>query len=252
MKVLNCLAVLTLLFNGASASANWRDDNPNKPNGYEASMLRYHYGTPDDSEPHNGYRATEIRARNGLDIYAPPSDDDSWGDHDRSGSSSRFAGGGGGRSNGLLGSHFRQGQAEGEAYWKQRLQNRMPPSNMSMGGGISGIAGQRQMDSYQQQMPAYRQQMQACQAHSWQGNRAGTSAQYAGHMGGASAGCQSSNPFAAGYNQSAVNGSANYQYSPNTPYGVNPSALRSVMGQRPMATLLRNSQGGFNRIYMGE
>ncbi len=248
MKVLNCLVILTFLFNGGSALANWRDDNPNKPNGYEASMLRYHYGTPDE-DTHNGYRATEARARNGLDIYAPPSKDDGWNNSGGEGNS-RFGGGGYGRSNGLWGSHFRQGQAEGEEYWKQRLQNRMPPSNMPINSGGSGYAGQQQMSG---QMPAY-QRMPAGQQGSWQSQQAGGNAQWpmqANQIQGGNVGYPM-NRFSTGYNQAGINSCANYQYSPYNSYGVNSTALRSAVAQRPIGTLLRNSQGGFNRIYTGQ
>ncbi|MBZ0189895.1 MAG: hypothetical protein K8F91_26855 [Candidatus Obscuribacterales bacterium] len=67
---------------GSAMADNWRDENPNQPNGYAASTFRYHHGTPGgDDGPANGYRATSIRSHNGLEGYMPPSDESSgrWG-----------------------------------------------------------------------------------------------------------------------------------------------------------------------------
>lgn len=103
-----------------SALADWRDDNPNKPKGYAASMARYHYGTPGGDEPANGYRATSIRSRNGLDGYLPPENDDNWGSDDRDdrwGNTSLGRNRGGG-----LGRHFRQGVQEGQQMRAQGMQ----------------------------------------------------------------------------------------------------------------------------------
>lgn len=255
MKFLQCLIVLFLFLNCRSASAdNWRDDNPNQPNGYAASMYRYHHGTPDDDGPHDGYRASEARARHGLDRFAPPSSDD-----DNGGS-----GWGGGAGSGLK-RHFRQGQAEGEAIWSQRLRSHMqaasPMQNSGFGGGSQFVSGMNR------QSTAY-------------GNGGGTNA---GGAHGATFSCTSSGKYggsrqmrmqelqrlAAAYKMQSHPGnnqiphfnvnkqnaatSGNCQYAPsngayNNGYSRS-TALQQAVARRPFATLLRNSQGGFNRIY---
>jgi hypothetical protein len=261
LKLLSHLTLLTVILNCQSASAdNWRDDNPNQPNGYAASMYRYHHGTPDDDGPHDGYRATEARSRYGLDRFAPPSKNDGWGDSGDSdgGGGGRWGGGGSG-----LGRHFRQGQAEGEHYWNQRLQSRMGGAGMGMqssgfgrmnsgmpAGYANGVAGGASGNGWGQQMQA-RQQMQMRQAIPMpQGySNSGASAINGGYP------MNSQMPHFDVNNQ-MVAASGNYQYAPsNGGYNngsINSTALRHALGQRPIGTLLRNSQGGFNHIYSGQ
>lgn len=273
---LSLVVMSTMVLNCNSASANWRDDNPNQPNGYAASMYRYHHGTPDDDGPHDGYAATEIRARHGLDRFAPPSDDagDGWGDS--GGGGSRWGGGGG------LGRHFRQGQQESQSYWKQRMQGQMRAANMGARSGQfgGGAAAGHAMQQSGTAGGGYARPMQQYgggigQAGSMGGippvgyvggmppvgNMGGTAP--VGNMGGMPSVSQYVNyPDGAGremprfnvdYNQYANHYSGNYQYAPpNVPYNnnyANSTALRSALSQRPMGTLLRQSQGGFNRIY---
>lgn len=131
------LAIGFLLANSGEASANWRDDNPNQPNGYAASMYRYHHGTPDDDGPHDGYRASSFRSRNGLDRFAPPSEDG--GDGGDGGG--RWGSGGGGFGSGSgLGRHFRQGQAESEAFWQNRMQSQMQGRLQNQFGPAGGAS----------------------------------------------------------------------------------------------------------------
>lgn len=234
MNVLFYMTVLTLFLSCGSALANWRDDNPNQPNGYAASMYRYHHGTPDDDGPHDGYRATEARARYGLDRFAPPDkDDDSgsrWGGGD--GDSGGRWGGGGGSG---LGRHFRQGQAEGQAYWSQRLQNHM----QTAGGGLQSVSYGNGMQS-----------QQYGNAHPYPMNNMG-------QMQGFQNNPMYQNQQAAQFQRFNINNrlgatSGNCQYTPSNG-GFNSNyantALQHAVSQRPMGTLLRNSQGGFNRIY---
>ncbi len=253
MKLLSYLTLLALILNGQSAAAdNWRDDNPNQPNGYAASMYRYHHGTPDDDGPHDGYRATEARARYGLDRFAPPSKNDGWGNSGDSDGGGRWGGGGSG-----LGRHFRQGQAEGEQYWNQRLQSRMGGAGMGMpssgfgrmngsmpAGYANGVAGGASRSNWGQQMQI-QQSLPMRQGYSSSGATA----------------------FNSGYptdnrmphfdvNNQMVATSGNYQYAPSSAAynngSINSTALRHALGQRPIGTLLRNSQGGFNQIYSGQ
>ena len=242
MNVLFYLLILTFFFCCGSASAdNWRDDNPNQPNGYAASMYRYHHGTPDDDGPHDGYRATEIRARNGLDRFAPPDKDDDggsrWGGGDNgSGGGGRWGGSGSG-----LGRHFRQGQAEGEAYWSQRIRNQMQAS----GGGLQSAGYVHGMQNPQYgNAPPY--------PMNGMGGMNGM-----GQMGGFQNNQMYQNQQAQQFQRFNVNNqlcatSGNCQYAPsNGGFNSNYSstALQHAVSQRPIGTLLRNSRGGFNRIY---
>ncbi len=200
-------------------------------------MLRYHYGTPQDDGPHDGYRATTIRNRHGLDRFAPPSDQsgDRWNEERDSGS----ANGDGRWSGGGLGRHFRQGQAESEAFWNQRLQSQLQARR-----GLSAQTAQMGAGQY--------------------APNAGVSAYYAGQMqeyaGGSPAFQSAYNvprewpKFQPNYNNEFANANSNYQYAPPNVASernyYNATALRHAVSQRPIGTLLRNGQGGFNRIYM--
>jgi hypothetical protein len=272
MKVVDKLAVAAVLFSfyfgncsGASAD-NWRDDNPNQPNGYAASMYRYHHGTPDDDGVHDGYAASSFRERNGLDGFLPPdkSDDDGWGGGDRGGSRWGGGGSGGGFGSGSgLGRHFRQGQAEGEAFWKNRLQSQMQGGQMAQMGqvGRMGQIGRMQQMGAGEQMNQGGQMSQMARVNEMRqmmGNRYGSSpgAQNYGGGAGRMSGYAGEQPhFNQSYENQSMPASCNYQYAPNSfnnaGYG-NSAALRSAVSQRPIGTLLRNSQGGFNRIYTGE
>ncbi|MBX3077277.1 hypothetical protein KF913_25425 [Candidatus Obscuribacterales bacterium] len=261
MRAIFCLVVTSVLLQGEGAWANWRDDNPNQPNGYAASMYRYHHGTPDDDGPHDGYRASEFRARNGLDRFAPPSEDDSggggrWGD-----SGGRFGGGSG------LGRHFRQGQAESQAFWQNRMQSQMQNQLSPAGGAASlrsnymrpGLATQPQhFQLTPQQLPASSMPQMPMSSAPMQQVPGQQMRQYppmyetrvtnpaGGYAQGFGAEQATAPAFPGNY---AVPMSNSYHYAPNsTAYG-NPSALRSAVMQHPVGSLLRNSQGGFNRIY---
>ncbi|MCA9803565.1 MAG: hypothetical protein KC777_16450 [Cyanobacteria bacterium HKST-UBA02] len=123
MRIKLVIAVILAFSTTQGALADWRDDNPNKPNGYAASMARYHYGTPGGDEPANGYRATSIRSRNGLDGYLPPDQDDRWGSRDGDDRENRWGNTSLGRSRGGgLGRHFRQGVQEGQQMRMQGTQ----------------------------------------------------------------------------------------------------------------------------------
>lgn len=246
MKVLNCLTVLSLFLMCGSASAdNWRDDNPNQPNGYAASMYRYHHGTP-DPDTHNGYAATSIKTRHGLDRFDPPDDSDSgsrWGGGGGVGSGSgRWGDGGSG-----LGRHFRQGQAEGEAIWTQRLRSHMQSSGGFQSAGYGGMQpacnGMRTAGYGNMQSGGYGNYEAA--------RYAGARQMPSGYQGqGVPAYQQMQQPF--NLNNQVATTSGNYQYAPtNGEYnnGYANTALRHAVGQRPIGTLLRNSQGGFNHIY---
>jgi len=265
LKFLHCLTVLSLFLNCGSASAdNWRDDNPNQPNGYAASMYRYHHGTPDDDGPHDGYRASEARARHGLDRFAPPSSDDDSGGSRWGGDSNSSGRWGGGDGSGL-GRHFRQGQAEGEAIWSQRLRNHMqaasPMQNSGFGGGTQfgsgmnthsaaygneagGYAGGAPRTSYssvsgggyggsrQLRMQELQRLAAAYKMQSFHGNNQMPHLNVNNQVGATSGNCQ----YAPSY------GAYNNGYSSST-------ALQQAVARRPFATLLRNSQGGFNKMY---
>lgn len=251
LKVLHCLALLSLFLNCGSASAdNWRDDNPNQPNGYAASMYRYHHGTP-DPETHNGYAATSVKTRYGLDRFDPPDDSDSgsrWGGGDGGG---RFGGGGSG-----LGRHFRQGQAEGEAIWTQRLQNHMQASAMQSGGYGNGM----QSRGYGMQSAGFGNMQAPMQSPGYANGGAGYAGVPTGQMQriqsmasqyqnqGFPPGEQPQQRFCVNNQIGAASGNCQYAPSNGENYA-NTTALRQAVGQRPIGSLLRNSQGGFNRIY---
>lgn len=290
MRVSRCLLVAALLLNCAPAFADWRDDNPNKPNGYEASMLRYHYGTPGGDEPANGYAASEIRCRNGLDCYLPPGE----------GGPSGWGGGGGGDDSGRWGAdgsimkmHFRHGMQEGQSYWNQRMQGRLNSShqirpnfnqgqggfNQSQGGFGGNSFAQGQGGSFQNGMNgASRVGMNGvgqggnygrnpatgygASSYGFGGTPYGASFQ----NGGGPFHSVQSNQYPAmshlqhinlnnpqGNFQNYANSSGNHQYAPSNGtyynhYG-NSTALQTAVTQRPLATMLRNSRGGFNQIY---
>lgn len=268
------LAIAFLLANSGEASANWRDDNPNQPNGYAASMYRYHHGTPDDDGPHDGYRASSFRSRNGLDRFAPPSDDGG----DGGGRWDSGSGGGGFGSGSGLGRHFRQGQAESEAFWQNRMQSQMQgrmQNQFGPAGGASIGSSSSMMNSPMRTRPAQfnfqqmkngapssmpMQQMPMRQMSMQQLSMAqmpiGQAQQFPPMYGtrvsaapGATNVGTGQMPAPAFPGEYPVPMSNNYHYAPrSTGYG-NAGALRSAVMQHPVGSLLRNSRGGFNQIY---
>ena len=213
-KVALLVATLVFLGTGDARADNWRDENPNQPNGYAASTFRYHHGTPGgDDGPANGYRASSFRSRHGLEGYMPPEESSGrWG-----GESSRW----GGQSNddSLAGSmmrrNFRKGRAEGAA---MRYQSRQNPMN------------------YQNQMGNYQNMGFARGAYSQNPNASALRSR-----------------LNARYNHSEMNMLSQNQgqpnYNNNYNYGrPNPAMVRAI-NQRPLGRMIQNSQGGFNRIY---
>lgn len=246
-----CLATGFLLVNSGTAFVNWRDDNPNQPNGYAASMYRYHHGAPDDDGPHDGYRASSIRSRNGLDRFAPPTDDNDSG----GGRWGRDTGGFGSGSG--LGRHFRQGQAESEAFWQNRMRSQMQNRMQSQMQSRTQSPMQTQMESQLQSRWQGRMQNQMRPADGAQANEMMAprrfelnSAQSPSNAMKTTSGQQMAMPaLQNGGFSYAVPMSSNYHYAPNSTMYSNIGALRSSVMQHPVGSLLRNSQGGFNQIY---
>lgn len=233
MKKWHFLVVAAFLLHCSSASAdNWRDENPNQPNGYAASTFRYHHGTPGgDDGPANGYRASSFRSSHGLEGYMPPDKESSgrWGgggESERWGESGRFGGSGGGG----LGRHFRQGQQEGAEMRRQMLQNRFASGGQMGMGRFGGM-----------------------QSTGYGGQSRYGGAQYSGTATGAVYGGQSYHSgMRPGYGQMGMNQGGYFQGAPSGygSYNSNyPESLHNALEQRPIGQLLRNSRSGFNRIY---
>ena len=256
------IIVACICFTSQSAMADWRDDNPNQPNGYAASTFRYHHGTPGgDDGPANGYRASSFRSKHGLEGYMPPEDSSGgWG----GGSSDRWGGGGSGGS--ALGYHFRKGQQEGQAYWRQRtqqqLQQRMgnpslrPDGNpaMEMGSMRNRFMGANGGSNYSRSNEGMMGATNYGENGSFPRNGYASRARFAG-AGGYSQ-MPGSSRYGNGIAQQQQYNTGNYQYAPSSTaygnYGGNSTALRAAVEQRPIGTLLRNSRGGFNHIYANQ
>lgn len=288
MRVSKYLLAVALLLNCTPAFADWRDDNPNQPNGYEASMLRYHYGTPGGDEPANGYAATSFRSSHGLDCYLPPEDGgpgSSWGGAGGS-DSGRW-----GADGSILKMHFKHGVSQGQSYWNQRMQSRVnssnqirPNFNQAQGGFNGGDFARGQGGSFPNGMNGFNRTGMNGAAEGGENFGRNSATGYGASsygFGGTPYGASFQNgggPFHSvqpnqsnqypslshlqnvnlnnpqGNFQSYSNySSGNHQYAPSNGtyynhYG-NSTALQSAVSQRPLATLLRNSRGGFNQIY---
>lgn len=237
MKKLSYLVVVIAFLCCDSALADWRDDNPNQPNGYRASTFRYHHGTPGGEDgPANGYRASSFRSSHGLEGYMPPDKSTSrWGD-DRAGRGQSNRWGRRSNDNGMAGSmmgrNFRRGRAEGAAMRYGSLQQRMLAQE--------GVGNNRYLGGNQYS------------------NRNPGASQYRGNLGGSdfngNAGTILRSRLNSRYNQNGINpsqfsGNANRYGSFHSNYATSQSNTNRNMGQSPMGNLLRQSRGGFNRIY---
>lgn len=89
LSILLSNLLATLIGQGASAQ-DWRQQNPNQPNGYRASEFadKYHGRYHEPAQPLNGYRASEARSHYGGSRFEPPS---GWNYQDNSGPGSAFS-----------------------------------------------------------------------------------------------------------------------------------------------------------------
>lgn len=218
VKRLYLLSTIGLLLYFQTAKASDYEINPDAPNGYAASMAAYHYhgSYRAPTEEQNGYAATAVRSRYGLDpLLVPKSSEDQESDDGWAGS--RW-------SNAASG-----GQSGGD-YWGQHFRRRCQPQASQGQGAGSGhpgemIAGAALTAGAMQQYRNYRQ-------HSPGPAPLGLSRQN----------FQTPQSFAGG---NAGNASAQQYLS-------NQTALRRAVNATPVHSMVRNGEGGFNRIYTGE
>jgi len=223
MKKLHLLAALGLLLNCQVASASDYEVNPDAPNGYAASMAAYHYhgSYRAPTEEQNGYAASAVRSRYGLNpLLVPKSSDDSdsgggWGSSRWGSSSSGDQSGGD-----YWGQHFRR-RCEPQASQWQNSGTSQHPGEMIAGAALTAGA-MREYRNYREHSP-----------------------------GPAPIGLQSQNfqtprSYAGGYSGGYSRNASAQQY------GSSDTALRRAVNATPVRSLLRSSEGGFNRIYTDE
>jgi hypothetical protein len=242
MKKLVVLATLALSATCPSAFADDYEVNPDAPNGYNASMAAYHYhgSYRAPTQEQNGYAASEVRSRYGMNsLLVPKSSDDGdsggrWG----SDGGSRWGGDtGGGRWGGDTGGgrwggrwSGAEAQSSGSDYWSNHFHNRCQPQSRQAGGSGLQHPGEQVAGAL----------LAADAIERIRADRANQPGQTNGSI---------ANPYlrptgSAGGNYR--NSSFLNQYPPGT------TALRSAVGATPMRNLLRDSEGGFNHIYTGQ
>ena len=239
--------------------------NPHAPNGYNASMAAYHYhgGAPTE---HNGYAASSIRSRHGMDSLMVPTGESGGGG--RFSGSGRFSGGGGGRfgggDGGGSGGRFRAGDGEEQGdYWGNHFRSRCEPSSgLSAGGAAAASPAMKQFgasmtrramstySSYRQHSPGgslnttlhSNQNFHQSSNQSFNGNLNQPSSQPSNqHFDGYSnqyAGQPSNQHFGGYSNQYAGQLPSRYLNKRSNqfadPYTNNSTALRRAVGERPM------------------
>jgi hypothetical protein len=215
-----CLLVgLTVSINCQNVLADDYEVNPDAANGYAASMAAYHYHGSylQPSQEQNGYAASEARSRFGLNpLLVPKSSEDSE-------SSGRWGGGSGGR---FRRSDDNTGGGEG---WRGRFRQGEADENQRNSAGpavkhpLEEVAGAALT---MEALRRYRMEHEQLQ-------------------GTASGGLV--NP----YMKSTPNNNYNHNSILNQ-YATPGAPLRNAAAATPLRNLLRNGDGGFNRIYTDE
>jgi hypothetical protein len=220
VKRLYLLAALGLSLYCQAAEASDYEINPDAPNGYAASMAAYHYhgSYRAPTEEQNGYAATAVRSRYGLDPLLVPKSSEG-GESDGGWGGSRWSSGS-------------SGDQSGGDYWGQHFRRRCQPQ-ASQGLGVG----------FGQQHPG---EMVAGAALT-----AGAMREYRNYR------SHSPGPAPLGVNrqnfQTPQSYSGGYQSNSSAQqYGTNVTALRRAVNAEPVRSMLRSSEGGFNRIYSGE
>lgn len=98
MRKIACVMVALVMSSSVALAQNWRQPNPDQPNGYRASEAASHYhgDLHMPAQPQNGYRASEARSHYGGSRMEPSS---GWGSSESTGrwgesnSESRWGGG---------------------------------------------------------------------------------------------------------------------------------------------------------------
>ena len=133
MRKLGAIILLSAISSGFQpAFSRDFEVNPHAPNGYNASMAAYHYHGGAPSE-HNGYAASSIRSRHGMDSLMVPTSESGGGRF--GGGGGRFGGGDGGGRFGGGGGRFSSGGGEQGDYWGNHFRSRCEPSS---GQSVSG------------------------------------------------------------------------------------------------------------------
>lgn len=149
---LTAVALTYLALIGSSVSAqNWREENPDQPNGYHASEAASHYhgNLHMPAQQQNGYRASEARSHYGGERFEPSS---GWNHDNNSGPGSAFTNdsnyGGGIGSAYSNASRFQNGGPENTYSERMCRANRWQAGYRNLaaagyipGGGQSGTGG---------------------------------------------------------------------------------------------------------------
>ena len=257
MKRLSLLAALVSLalpcaLGWQQASADDYEVNPDAPNGYNASMAAYHYhgSYRAPTEEQNGYAATAARTRFGANpLLVPKSDDEDSGGRWGTGDESSARG------------------SSDDNFWGNHFRNRCQPqgaggqgSGLSTGGKMAGAALTLGA------MQTYRNYREHSAGPAPINARSQVFQQAQNYGGGGGGGAQSyyrqpteqyegqyqpqyTNQYQSHYSNQYQN---QYQNQFSNQYRNNNTALRRAVSNRPIGTMLKNSQGGFNRIYTDE
>ncbi|MDX1988156.1 MAG: hypothetical protein SFV17_15840 [Candidatus Obscuribacter sp.] len=206
--------------------------NPHAPNGYNASMAAYHYhgGAPTE---HNGYAASSIRSRHGMDSLMVPTSE-SGGGRFGSGGGGRFGGGDGGGRFGGSGGRFGSGGGEQGDYWGNHFRSRCQPSP---GQSVNASSASPAMKQFGASMTRRAMSTYSSYRHHSPGGNLNTalySNQNANQYSGQYAN-QNANQYSGQYgNQSANQFSGQYSNQFASPYTNNSTALRRAVGERAM------------------
>ncbi len=224
LKYLNLLIFLMVAGNFQQALyAEEYEENPDGPNGYRATCFKTHYhgNYNGPTEECNGYEATAIRSRYGIQPLLTPKSEDhdndgwgsGWGDSDK-------PGGGG---SGFLSRRFgNRGGSQWSNHFGSQQQQQQGGNNSRL--TMQQMAGAALTAKAMQEYRQYRKMSPYPASTALNGYHNQNVAQQAGY---------------------SSNSSLNQ-------YSANGSALQHAMQATPLRNMLRNSQGGFNRIYAAE
>lgn len=279
-QVILAVAAISIICLPAQARGGYKV-NPHAPNGYNASMAGYHYhGTHAPSGEMNGYAATSIRSKHGAQPLLVPDTPSGGGGGRFSGRSGSFGsrsgsfgrrGGGGEERSGRFGNRFNESSESGRfgdrgedsggrfgyrnenssagygstsygaatannEYWSNHFRNNCQPQyaqNQSYVGAqqYTQTPAYNQVQSYNQ-VPSSNQMQTYAQAQPYQPVLRHPAEQIAG----------------ARLTQNALS----RRYQNQNQYSTSNTALRTMVSNRPVQNMLRNSQGGFHQIYTTE
>ena len=225
LKLLHVLAYLLLATNlQQTVYAEEYEENPDGPNGYRATCFKTHYhgNYNGPTEECNGYEATAIRSRYGIEPLLTPKseghDDDGWGSGWGGGDGSGSGSGGGGFLSRRFGNHG------GGTQWSNHANSQQQQGGNNQGHTMQQVAGMAITAKAMQEYRQYRKMSPYPASTAFSGSYGQQSAQQPSYC-----------------SNSSLN-----QYTSNR------SALQHAMQATPLRSMLRNSQGGFNRIYAPE